>query len=61
MNKVIYSQLELAIAGVTSHQLIKQYEDDKNGYGAWNVLCEWYDEDYVKNKTEDYLRSKLEI
>ena len=57
MNQVIYSQLLVETVGVTSHNLIKQYKDDKNGYGAWNALCEWYDENSVKNKTENCLRS----
>ena len=58
---MIYSQLTLATVEITSHHLIKQYEDDKNGYVAWNALCEWYDDSSVKNETEYYLRSKLEI
>ena len=50
MNRVVYSQFEVGTVGGTSHQLIKQYEEDKNGYGAWNALCEWYDGDDVKKK-----------
>ena len=40
MNRVVYSQLEVETFGGTSHQLIKQHKDNKNGYGAWNTLCE---------------------
>ena len=39
MNRVVYSQWEVATVGGTAHHLIKKYEDDKNGYGAWNALC----------------------
>ena len=59
MNQVIYSQLSVAAVGVTSHDLIKRYEDDKIGYGACKALCEWYDDDSVKNETENYLRSNF--
>ena len=51
INQVIYSQLVLATAGVNFHKLIKQYKYNKNGYGECNAFCEWYDEDFVKNKT----------
>ena len=60
MNLVVYSQLEVSTIGGAAHHLIKQYEDDKNGYGVCNALCEWYDGDAVKEKTADSLRSKLE-
>ena len=61
MNQVIFSQLSVATVGVSSHHLTKQYENDNNGYGGWNALCEWYNADYLKNETEDYLRIKMEI
>ena len=51
MNQVVYLQLSVVNIGVTSHYLIKQYEDDKIVYGAWNALCGWYDEYAVKNET----------
>ena len=49
MNWVVYSQLIVATIGGTAHHLIKQYEDNKNGYGSRNALCEWYDGNSVKN------------
>ena len=58
--QVVYSHLEVATVGGTEYHLIKKYEDDKNGYGAQNALCDWYDRDAVKNKAVDYLRSRLE-
>ena len=60
MNKFVYSKLSVATVAGTAHHLVKQHEDDKNKYTSWNALCEWYDGDSVKNKTSDYLRSKLE-
>ena len=51
MNQVVYYLLSVETVGVTSHHLIKHHEGDKNGYGAWNDLCEWYDGDAVKNET----------
>ena len=59
MNRVIYSQLEVETVGGTAHHLIKQHEDDMNGYGAWNTLCECYDRDAMKNKTADCFRTNL--
>ena len=47
---MLYSQLVVTIFGETSHHLIKQHGDDKNGYIACNALCEWYDWDAVKNE-----------
>ena len=61
MNRVVYSQLAVATVGGTAHRLVKQHEDDNNGYGACNTLCEWYYGYAVKNETEDSLRFKLEI
>ena len=60
INQLVYSQLEVATIGWTAYHIIKKYEDDKDGYGAWNDLCEWYDGGAVRNKTSDSLRSKLE-
>ena len=60
MNRVVYSQLEVTTVGETAYHLIKQYEEDKNGYGEWNTFCEWYDGDALNNEASDYLRSKLE-
>ena len=51
INWVVYSKLAVATIGGTAHHLIKKDEDDKNGYGAWNDLCECYDRYDVKNKT----------
>ena len=36
MNRVVYSQLAVSTIGGTTHQLIIEYEYDKNGYEAWN-------------------------
>ena len=60
MNRVVYSKLAVETVRGTAHHLIKKYEDDNNGYGACNALCEWYDGYDVKKKTEDSLRYKLE-
>ena len=61
MNLVVYSQFVVSTVGGTAYHLIKQYEDDNNGYVSWKALCECYYEDNVKNEKSDYLRSKLEI
>ena len=50
MNCVVYSQLSVAAVGGTAHQLVKEYENNKNGYTAWNTLCEWYNGDAVNNE-----------
>ena len=54
MNQVVYSQSAVATVGGTSHHLIKQFEDYKNGYGAWNSLCEWQNRGAVKKKIMFY-------
>ena len=60
MNQVVYSQLSVSTVGETAHHQIEKHKGNKNGYGVWNALCEWYDGYAVKNKTVDYFRSKLE-
>ena len=45
--------------GGTTHHLVKQHEDDNNGYAAWKYLCEFYDEYAVSNKEYYSLVSKL--
>ena len=56
MSCVVYSQLSVAAVGGTVHQLVKEYENDKNGYTAWNTLCEWYNGDAVNNEKVESLR-----
>ena len=56
MNQVVYSQIAVAtITGTVCH-LVKLHEDNMNGDGAWNNLCECYDGGAVNNKTSDSLR-----
>ena len=61
MNQVVYSLSAVWTVEETAHDLNKIYKNNNNGYGSWNNFCEWYNEDSLKNKTEDSLRSKLEI
>ena len=58
---MVYSQLAVSTVGGTSYRIIKKYEDNNNGYGAWKALFDLYDGNAVKNKTADYLKSKLGI
>ena len=61
MNWVVYYKLSVAtVVGTAAYNMIKQHDDYKNGYVAWNFFCEWYDGGAEKNETADYLRSKLE-
>ena len=55
MNLVVYSQFSIATVIGTVHHLIKQYEDDNNGYRAWNAYCERYDWDSVIIKKQTIL------
>ena len=57
---MVYYHLAVATVRGNAQHVIKQHEDDKNGYGAWNALFEWYDGNAVKKKTAYYLRSELE-
>ena len=50
MKWVIYSHLAVETIGGTAHHPIKKHDGDKNGYGAWNVLCECYYGYAVKKK-----------
>ena len=59
MNRIIYSQLSVAISGGTAYHLVKQFESEKEGYATWNALCEWYDGDTMKAETTDTISNKL--
>ena len=59
INRLVYSLLAAATVGGTEHNLVKQHEDDNNGYAAWKYLCEFYDEYAVSNKEYYSLVSKL--
>ena len=49
INRVVYSQFAVATSVGTARHLIEKYEENKNGYGAWNALCKWYNSDSVRN------------
>jgi hypothetical protein len=53
MNAIVYSQLAVATVDGNAHHLIKQHEDEKDGYGAWRSLLEWFDGDIIKNDTAE--------
>ena len=49
--RVVYHKSAVATIGGTEHHLVKKHEDNKDGYAAWNALCEWYYGDAAKNET----------
>ena len=55
----MYAQLSVATSDGTSHHLLKQFDEERNGHEAWKVLCEWYDGDLIKNKNAEIVRVKL--
>ena len=59
INRVVYSHLSVATLGGTAHHLIKKHDNNKNGYGAWNALFEWYNGYYVNNKAVDFFKYKF--
>ena len=59
MNRIAYAQLSVATSDGTSHHLVKQYNHDRDGYKAWQALCEWYG-DLIKNKNAEIVRVKLD-
>ena len=59
MNRIVYAQLSVATSDGTSHHLVKQYNHDRDGYKAWQALCEWYG-DLIKNKNAEIVRVKLD-
>ena len=38
MNRTVYAQLSVATSDGTSHHLVKQYDNDRDGYKAWQAL-----------------------
>ena len=58
---MVYSKLAVANVGGTAHPLIKQYEDDNNGYRECKDFCEWYDGNCVRKETVYPLRYDLEF
>ena len=60
MNAIVYSQLAVATVDGNAHHLVKQHEDTRDGYAAWQALVEWFDGDIIKNETAEALREKLE-
>eukprot|EP00957_Ditylum_brightwellii_P080822 6148165-Ditylum_brightwellii.AAC.1 len=39
-NRVVFSQLSVAMLGGTAYHLVKQHDKDKDGHAAWNSLIE---------------------
>ena len=60
MNKIVFSQLAVATVDGTAFHIVRQFNDEKDGYKAWKALIEWYEGDVVKNETAEELRQKLE-
>ena len=48
MNQIVYSQLSAATVGGTTRNLLKRFEDTKNGNTDLQSMCEWYDRDVIK-------------
>eukprot|EP00957_Ditylum_brightwellii_P114423 8723707-Ditylum_brightwellii.AAC.1 len=55
-NRVVFSNLSVATSGGTAHQLVKQHDEDKDGYAACHSLIKWFDGDVLKAKTADTVR-----
>ena len=60
MNRIVYAQLSVATSDGTSHHLVKQFDQDRDGHEAWQALCEWYDGDLIKNENAEIVRVKLD-
>ena len=59
-NKVVYSQLAIALADGTAYHIVFSYDKTKDGHAAWQALCTWYDGDDVKVEAAQTARSKLD-
>ena len=59
-NRVVFSQLSVATSGGTAYHLVKQHDEDKDGYAAWQSLIKWFDGDVLKAETADTVRARLE-
>eukprot|EP00957_Ditylum_brightwellii_P196770 14991593-Ditylum_brightwellii.AAC.1 len=59
-NRVVFSQLSVASSGGTAYHLVKQHDEDKDGYAAWHSLIKWFDSDILKAETADTIMTRLE-
>eukprot|EP00957_Ditylum_brightwellii_P196099 14941919-Ditylum_brightwellii.AAC.1 len=57
---MVFSQLSVATSRGTAHHLVKQHNEDKDGYALWQSLIEWFDGDVLKAETVDTIRARLE-
>ena len=46
-NKIVFSQLSAATVDGNAHHLVKQHEEENDGWAAWQSLCKWYDSEVV--------------
>ena len=60
MNRIVYAQLLVAMSDGTSHHLVEQYNNNRDGCKAWQALCEWYIGDLIKNENAEIVRVKLD-
>eukprot|EP00957_Ditylum_brightwellii_P189734 14442947-Ditylum_brightwellii.AAC.1 len=59
-NRLVFSQLSVSTSGGTVYHLVKQHDEDKDGYTAWQSLIKWFDGDVLEAKTADTARARLE-
>ena len=59
-NKVVYSQLSVAIVDGTAYHIVYKHNDNKDGHIAWTDLCKWYDGEYVRTEAAQTARSRIE-
>ena len=60
MNKIVYSQLSVATVDGTTHHIVMNHAESKNGFQAWKDLVQWYEGDSVRNETAEDLQPKME-
>eukprot|EP00957_Ditylum_brightwellii_P001946 149901-Ditylum_brightwellii.AAC.1 len=57
-NKMVFSQLSVATSGGKAYHLMKQHDENKDGYAAWYTLIKWFDSDILKVKAADTVRER---
>eukprot|EP00957_Ditylum_brightwellii_P037701 2851182-Ditylum_brightwellii.AAC.1 len=60
LNRIVFSQLSVATSAGTTYHIVKQYDNEKDGYVVWAALLEWHYGDVVKSETLDTIQSRLE-
>ena len=60
MNRIVYSQLATATSDGNAYSLVFRHHKKRDGFSAWQSLCDRYDGDSRRNEHADEIREKLQ-